>query len=106
MYKASFYQQFVFGYQADFNLEEISKNQSFLLRERKGVSVDECSRLCIKELTFQCESMSYEHVEKVCRWSLLNAQDIEDLVVQGISIITFNTGINFYLSNSYFQFRD
>jgi hypothetical protein len=102
LHKASFYQQFVLGYQADFNLEQILKNASILFRERKGVTIDECSRLCFKELTFQCESMSYEHVEKVCKWSSLNAQDIEDLVYQGISIITFNTGINFYLSNSYF----
>lgn len=41
------------------------------IRERTGVSIDECARLCRTEPTFKCESMSHEIYFRICKWSNL-----------------------------------
>lgn len=58
-------------YGADYNLDLIKKNSSLFLRERNGVSVDECARLCLTEPAFNCESFSFQSFKKECKWSSL-----------------------------------
>jgi hypothetical protein len=68
--EASYYSRFetsIFG--ADFNEENIKKNNSLTLRKKKGVSIDECCRLCITEPAFDCQSLSYEVIQGECKWS-------------------------------------
>ena len=68
--KASFFDQFKNALNgADFNVEGIKKNKSLSIREKKGVSVNECARLCLTEPSFDCQSMSYEAVVGECKWS-------------------------------------
>lgn len=40
-----------------------------MVRQRKGISIDECTRLCLKEPAFQCESLTYENTLTECKWS-------------------------------------
>lgn len=35
------------------------------------ISVDECSRLCIYEPSFDCQSFTYNDETKECKWSNL-----------------------------------
>lgn len=43
------------------------------MRQRKGISIDECTRLCMRELAFRCESVTYEPIIRECKWaSLIN----------------------------------
>jgi hypothetical protein len=73
---ASYYEKFsftIYGY--DFNVEGIKKNSSIFIKERKGVSIDECCRLCLTEPSFSCQSLSYEPISRICKWSSISEAD-------------------------------
>jgi hypothetical protein len=95
--KASFFDQFKNALNgADFNVEEIKKNKSLSIREKKGVSVNECARLCLKEPAFDCQSMSYEAVVGECKWSSLVGA-LADYVTNNPYLINRN-GYTWYYS--------
>ena len=49
------------------------------MRERTGVSVDECARLCLFEAAFVCELMTYGKANQECKWtSVPSIYDIKD----------------------------
>ena len=72
MNAASFFDQFKEAQTGvDFNMAEIKKNKSILIREKKGVNVNECARLCLNEPAFDCQSLSFQAVIGECKWSSL-----------------------------------
>lgn len=71
---ASFFNEFLVNeFDTDFNVSFISMNSSHFIRERKGVTINECARLCLTEPAFQCESMTYRYT-KDCKWSSLTGE--------------------------------
>lgn len=53
----------------DFIVEKVESDKNHQIRTRRGVSIDECARLCRFEARFKCESMSYESISRDCKWS-------------------------------------
>lgn len=80
----------------DFKFEELEKNITIQIRKRKSVSIDECARLCMLELSFKCESASYESVLRECKWSSLSSEHFLDL--ENNSYIQKQEGYALYLS--------
>jgi hypothetical protein len=46
-------------------------NLTFKLRKKQGVSIEECSRLCLFEPSFECNIMTYSQLYSDCKWSSL-----------------------------------
>ena len=55
-------------------------NTSESLKERVGVSFDECSLLCLNDQLIQCASLSYNSLFRTCRWSTVDANTINDKI--------------------------
>lgn len=80
LFKASFFKQFrLFAESYDFNIEKINQEKSIQLRQRKGLSIDECARLCMLELAFRCEAVTYEPILKECKWSSIISEFFSDI---------------------------
>ncbi|CAF0709531.1 unnamed protein product [Brachionus calyciflorus] len=76
----SFFKQFrLFAESYDFNIEKINQEKSIQIRERKGLSIDECARLCMLELAFRCEAVTYEPILKECKWSSMISEFFSDI---------------------------
>lgn len=83
---ASFFNEFLVNkFDTDFNVSFTSMNNSNFIRERKGVTINECARLCITEPAFECESMTYRYT-KECKWSSLRAE-LDDIIVDNKNFI-------------------
>ncbi|RMZ95133.1 antigen B membrane [Brachionus plicatilis] len=76
----SFFQKFRLANESfDLNLEIIKQNNSIQFRQRKGISIDECARLCIKELAFRCDALTYESILRECKWSSITIDFLSDI---------------------------
>jgi hypothetical protein len=93
--EASFFKRFEQRFQATFNMGVVSANASLFIRERIGLTIDECARLCLSEPAFQCETLSYEPVLRECKWSSLTALDI---AASNVPLITFLAEVQFFIS--------
>lgn len=69
---ATFFNQFVSGGGFDINETLIQQsNKTIYWHQRKGASLEECSRLCLFEPQFVCNLMSYSQTFLDCKWSSL-----------------------------------
>lgn len=67
-----------------------------MVRQRTGVSIDECARLCRTEARFRCESMSYDGIYRDCKWSSVFSEFFE-----AANIYTnYSEGYTMFVSNS------
>ncbi|CAF0709533.1 unnamed protein product [Brachionus calyciflorus] len=68
----SFFERFdTFLRENDLNETYINQNPSVFLRKKSLITIDECSRLCITEPTFDCQTISYNDQTQECKWSSL-----------------------------------
>lgn len=71
----------------DLDREEVKKRPTLILRERVGVSVDECARLCVGEAAFICELMTYGKANRECKWtSLPSIYNITDQATENLFV--------------------
>lgn len=61
-------------------MKKIEDEGKYSIRSRKGVSADECARLCVTEPSFKCESISYEPFIRDCKWSSVYQEFFNQLV--------------------------
>lgn len=60
-------------------MDTIKKNDSMQYRQRKGVSIDECARLCSQELAFRCDILTFEPILRECKWSSMTIEFFSDI---------------------------
>lgn len=88
--------------EVDFNSTEIAKNPSLFLRTRKDVSAEDCARLCARESTFDCKSMSYEAALADCKWSSLSIDEVGS--IQDSPLITPKPGYTWFYRDILYDF--
>jgi hypothetical protein len=86
----------------DFNQSYILNNENEMIRKKEGVSIDECSRLCLNEKSFSCESMTYVNSFQECKWSSL---DINGIDIEKSQYFISQDGYSVFLSNFIFYLR-
>ena len=74
------------------------KDKSIIVRQKKGISIDECTRLCLKEPAFQCETLTYEPTLTECKWSSFVGSLLLD--VKNNTFIMSKPGYTFFNSIS------
>ena len=79
----------------DFNETALSNSNIFSIRKKSDISIDECSRLCLNEPSFECKSMTYTNWLKDCKWSSVDAND---LPIQNWSYFLKQEGVNLFTS--------
>jgi NADPH-dependent 7-cyano-7-deazaguanine reductase QueF-like protein len=78
--EASFFKQFIDGgLNYDLNVEVI-ENASMIVRQKKGVSVEECARLCLTEPAFTCSILTYSDTFLECKWTSIPRSNNEDFI--------------------------
>jgi hypothetical protein len=83
--------------QLDFN-----DTSQFRVRTKEGISIDECSRLCLDEVTFECSTLIYKSSLRVCQWSSLGIYDtftIEENINKGVLVKSKKDKTQLYYSN-------
>lgn len=66
------------------------------LRQRGGVPIDECARLCHTEARFKCESISYDPVFRDCKWSSVLTEFFEN---KPNPYTNYSEGYTIYVNN-------
>lgn len=82
----------------------IKQNNSIQFRQRKGVSIDECARLCSKELTFRCDILTFEPILRECKWSSMSIDFFLD--INDNKYLIEKDGYFFYQSKIFVQLFD
>ena len=88
------------GKDTDFEPDEVKKRPSLILRERTGVTIDECARLCLNEAAFVCEMMTYGKANRECKWTSLPSiynitdNDTKDLFKEVVTFDLFESKFN------------
>ncbi len=71
-FQASFFKQFIEGgngYDLDENAINNRTDDLIAFRQKTGISIDECARLCLFEPAFTCSVMSYSDIFMDCKWA-------------------------------------
>jgi len=88
---SSFFLQFLLKkFDFDYNLTAIFNDDTIFLRSRELVSIDECSRLCLQEPAFICESLTFSSATQSCKWSSLGMLNSNQYLLSNNQTITFN----------------
>lgn len=83
----------------DLNLDRIKENSSIQFRQRKGVSIDECARLCSRELAFRCDVLTFEPILRECKWASISIDFFSNL--EENKYVVKNDGFFLYISNKF-----
>jgi hypothetical protein len=81
------------------DFSENNTNNSVIIRKKKGVSIDECARLCLNEASFDCEIMTYSSPLLECKWSSMKYEIFFDIDDQDIDVNYIGAIIEKYDSN-------
>ncbi len=91
----SFSKQFYQSGKFDFNETTMELASQNVLRQRVGISFDECTRFCVEEQNFECFTISYSSILKHCKWTSLNAygKELDKVFYQDFGVDLFMSKI-------------
>lgn len=103
----------------DFNITELAKRESLILRQKGDISIDECARLCLNERAFICELLTYGKATQECKWTSLPSiydikeDDVKDLFIPVLTFDLFESKFDvvflllmYYDGNNYMKFTN
>jgi hypothetical protein len=95
----SFSRQFYLSGKFDFNQTTMELGGQSVFKQRVGVSVDECARLCVEEQEFECFTFSYSSVFKYCKWTSLNAygKEVDKVFYANSKVDLFRSKLIFFV---------